>query len=110
MRGQYSLFNSLISPNASATATSADSVLKKGRSYRLILERNECLLHRYYFYIKINRNQYADVIAILSSEFFLSQERIIICLNQNRQALKEVLAEAPDVKQLRSRYTWMQWN
>lgn len=72
-------------------------------------ERNECLLHRYYFYIKINENQYADVIAILSSEFFLSQERVIICLNQNIAKLKEILAKEPGLRELKNTYPFLSW-
>jgi len=105
MRGQYSLFNSLL-PTQEITVSKS---LRKGRSHKLIYSRNTLLIHRYYYYAKINRNQYADIIESLSSEFFLSQERIIICLNQNHPKVKAIFAEEPDIKHLRNLYTWLIW-
>ncbi len=48
----------------------------KGRAKDLIMERDECLLCRFYFYSKLHRIRFEDVLSLLKAEFFISKERI----------------------------------
>ncbi len=66
-------------------------------------------MHRYYYYAGINRRTYDDTINILSEEFFLSEGRIIVCLNEHHPRLKEIFKARPDVKELKNTYGWLVW-
>lgn len=65
--------------------------LRRGRSEEFIRNRNECLLYRYYYYYsKINRLRYEDVLEVLSNEFFLASRTITDLLGDNSELVKTI--------------------
>ncbi|MEJ7821981.1 MAG: hypothetical protein WKF85_06645 [Chitinophagaceae bacterium] len=80
----------------------------KGRNNDLVIERNECLYGRFYFYSKMQRKRYEDVIELLSKEYFLSSSRIGVLIES---APKEDLRafENWDVKDFERKYNFLNW-
>jgi hypothetical protein len=64
----------------------------KGRSNKLILRRNDCLLARYYYYGYFKNLCYEEIIRQLVAEFFLSPQTIAHIVqdhSEHLQALKQ---------------------
>jgi hypothetical protein len=103
MRGQQSLFNNYIETPVSKTT-------KKGRSADMIALRDECLMHRYYYHIKLQGKRYDMAIKELSLEFWIKNSNIIYRLQCNSERLEQIMKqEQPDLKQLRILYPWWAW-
>lgn len=103
MRGQQSLFDNYIEkPVKKAT--------RKGRSADMIALRDECLLHRYYYHIKLQGKRYDMALQELSTEFWIKNSNIIYRLQCNSERLEQIMKEEqPDLKQLRVLYPWWAW-
>ena len=103
MRGQQALFNNFVSKPAT-TAT------RKGRSADMIAFRDECLLYRYYYHIKIQGKRYDMALDDLSNEFYIRNSNIIYRMQCNSERLEQIMKqEQPDVKQLKQLYPWWVW-
>ncbi|SFD01501.1 hypothetical protein SAMN05518672_10147 [Chitinophaga sp. CF118] len=103
MRGQKALFNNYVNKPVAKTT-------KKGRSSDLIALRDECLLYRYYYYIKLQSKRYDMAIQELSNEFWVRNSNIIYRMKCNSDRLEQIMKqEQPDVKQLQSLYPWLVW-
>lgn len=103
MRGQQSLFNNYIESPVKKTT-------RKGRSADMIALRDECLLHRYYYHIKLQGKRYDMAIQELSREFWIKSSNIIYRLQCNSKRLEQIMKqEQPDLKQLRILYPWWAW-
>lgn len=103
MRGQQSLFNNYIESPVKKTT-------RKGRSADMIALRDECLLHRYYYHIKLQGKRYDMAIQELSGEFWIKSSNIIYRLQYNSERLEQIMKqEQPDLKQLRILYPWWTW-
>jgi hypothetical protein len=106
MRGAQLLFSNLIQSDHLPQQKTSD----KGRSKDLINKRDQKLLYRYYFYAQILRKQYGDILTILSDQFDLSNVRIIVCLSDKHQELKQIFAAKPSVKELSELYPYLNWD
>lgn len=103
MRGQQSLFNNYIESPVKKT-------VRKGRSADMIALRDECLLHRYYYHIKLQGKRYDMAIQELSKEFWIKNSNIIYRMQCNSERLEQIMKkEQPDLKQLRLLYPWLIW-
>lgn len=102
MRGQQSLFSSLLFEKSEAPAK------QRSRNYYQP-ERNEALLHRYYFHAEINRYRYDDCIAKLEQEFYLTAPRIIVILTQNTGRLTSIVNDHPTIKELADKFPHFSW-
>ncbi len=80
----------------------------KGRNNDLIIERNECLYSRFFFYSRMQRKRYEDVIEILSKEFFLSSCRIAVLIES---ATKQDLKAFEDwhIRDFEKNYNFLNW-
>ena len=103
MRGQQSLFDNYIEKPVKNTT-------RKGRSADMIALRDECLLHRYYYHIKLQGKRYDMALQELSTEFWIKNSNIIYRLQCNSERLEQIMKEEqPDLKQLRVLYPWWAW-
>ncbi|WPV66594.1 MULTISPECIES: hypothetical protein [unclassified Chitinophaga] len=103
MRGQNTLFNHFIENPVSKT-------VRKGRSADMIALRDECLLHRYYYYIKLQHKRYDAAVQELSKEFYIKNSNIIYRMQCNSDRLETIMKkEQPDLRQLRLLYPWLTW-
>ncbi len=103
MRGQQSLFDNYIEKPVKKTT-------RKGRSSDMIALRDECLLHRYYYHIKLQGKRYDIAIQELSTEFWIKNSNIIYRLQCNSERLEQIMKhEQPELRQLKSMYPWWAW-
>lgn len=108
MRGQNSAFLCLFTEETPPEVQPAVAD-RPGRNEDLVRQRDELLLHRYYYYVKIVRRQYQDTLDLLQAEFFLSQRRIVDII-QASDRHKELNMLRPDVKYFRQQYPHWVWN
>jgi hypothetical protein len=90
----------------------------KGRSAKLIAERDECLVHRYHYYLhfapevhghsaKLN---YDSILLILQREFFINSEYTIPqILRECYQRLHELKQTKPDKSYFKKRWPHLVW-
>lgn len=86
-----------------------DKPVLKGRSATKIELRNELLLHRYYFYGRFTPFRYDLVLQHLESEFFLEPRTIQDIITASVLRIRAIKQSAPTVKELRARWSWMDW-
>lgn len=82
---------------------------RRGRSEVLHTRRNELLIHRYYYYLKLEGMQYAKTLATLEEELIIAQQTIINNVANNRELLKELNLLHPDRSYFRKKYPWLVW-
>ena len=88
---------------------------RKGRSAKLISQRNECLLDRYLYYGRLSGKRYDLIIEGLSADFFLSNITIADILNDNYEKLSTLkksyqeLSEIQFKKKLESKWPNLSW-
>lgn len=97
------IFNNIIPP------TRTNPQLIKGRNKELINERNLMILHRYYYYVRIQRKRYDDVLDELAKEFFLTCRRIIDIVSENAEKLNEINKNQLSIKDLKTAYPFFIW-
>jgi hypothetical protein len=107
MRGQQSLFSSLIDDDTQQSDT--PPTIKKGRSEVLIANRNSLLFHRYYYYIKIKEKQYEATIRILERELFITQRTIVDTMSQDTAILRELNMVKPGISHFKKTFPFMVW-
>lgn len=101
MRGRQKLYTELLHPKTEPS---------HGSGKRVYMERrDEALIHRYYFYTVIIGKSYEHTLAELVNEFYLSERAVILRLEENYAALKDLLAESPKVAQIRLKYPYYSW-
>lgn len=81
----------------------------KGRSPRLINNRNRALCFRFFFHQKINSLHYGKCIENLSNEFFVSQTEIVKIIRQQSDTLAEIRKAPPTVKQMAAEFSFYNW-
>jgi hypothetical protein len=109
-RGSKSIFSPLFTEEAViATASESAPPGRKGRSQDLIDQRNQLLFSRYYYYAKIIRKQYPDILLLLRQELFIEQRTIIDTLQRHNGELQQLRQQNPDVKYFRHKYPWLVW-
>lgn len=82
---------------------------RKGRSEHLINKRNELLICRYYYHIKIVSRQYIATIKLLERETFLTERTIIDALQKNSDTLKLLAAAKPTIKYFKDKFPFYHW-
>jgi hypothetical protein len=107
-RGQHSLFNSMFDDDSICVAVPAPTV-RRGRSEVLIEKRNDLLVHRYFFYVKILGRQYEKTLQILESELFIAQHTIVNVMTQDKTLLKELNSAKPSVRYFKEKYPFINW-
>ncbi len=103
MRGQQSLFSNLF-----VATLEKGSDKQRPRNYYQP-ERNEALVHRYYFHAEMNRLRYDDCIAQLEKEFHITSPRIISVLTQSHGMIESVINSKPTLKELENKFPWYSW-
>jgi hypothetical protein len=100
MRGQRSLFADIIIDDK-PVHTATDGTTR----------RNTKLVHRYYWYAKLQPKQldYGYILTQLELEFDLSTVRLIVVLNDNHDLLKQIIATKPTARQLAGMYPYLVW-
>lgn len=104
MQGHFKIFQKYVEPRQAKKAAG-----RKGRSDALIHQRNELMMYRYYYYIKICRYQYMQALQQLEQEFFIKIFTIISILQRNDGKLSRIMHEKASVDKLQSRYPWLSW-
>lgn len=109
MRGAQTLFLQLLEDDETvATTVSRNS----GRDKALLQKRDVKLVHRHYYYLKIQKLQYQDILDNLSSEFDLAVYTIIerLQLQENHSLLRRLIKEDKKLPELRKEYPYLNWN
>ena len=105
LRGHRKIFLSLLSE---------DTIVKpregRGRSDTLIKKRNEYLVCRYFYYVKIRRLQYFDALELVGKDTFLCQRTIQNILQYNSDILKEISKKKPKIKYFKDRFPNVVWS
>lgn len=87
----------------------ASPPLKKGRAKELIEKRDKLLFYRYYYYARIIRFRYEDILIKLSNEFYISPRTVAqIMANKHLQAT-EIFSQKKSIEQLRKMYAHLIW-
>lgn len=105
MRGQQSIFADIL---PQIIKPKQDGI---GRNKNLNSRRNSKLVHRYYYYVKLQPRPltYDYVINTVASEFDLSETRLIVIIQQNEKQLKKLIAENPTKKDLEKLFPYLCW-
>lgn len=101
VRGQNTIFQTLIDFE--------EKTMRRGRSDNLLQQRNELILHRYYYFVVLKKRQYIDTLHTLSEENFLSTTTLTRIIISQHEYLKEVHRNHPDERDLRGKYPWVVW-
>lgn len=83
---------------------------QKGRSSLMIENRDEKLLHRYYYHARILQIRYDNVLEALEIEFDLSRVTIVKIIAKNTARLKQIADSALTREQLKSKYPFLNWS
>lgn len=103
MIGQHSLFSDVFCTNPAK-----GKIDHRPRNF-FQPERNEALLHRYYFHAEINRYRYDDCLLMLEKEFYLTSMRIMAILRQNVDALSNIVNSKPSTAQMNKKFPHFKW-
>lgn len=101
-RGQFSLFNTF------ETKTEQLSLEGRTRNY-LMPERNQALVHRFFFYGWMKDFKYSRCLAELEKEFFLSERRLVDILAEVDDQLQNLHRKPPTLKELQAKFPWLNW-
>lgn len=101
------------------TLTVSSEEKEKGRSKELIAKRNECLVHRYWYYgnypVKLDNKvegklSYLSILAILQEEFFINSEFTIPqVLNECYDMLDELRTKKPSKDYFKKKWPHLVW-
>lgn len=108
MRGTRTLFTSLFTEYQTNVQT-ATPPERKGRSEILISKRNELLICRYFYYVKIVGKKYPAALSALEAEFFIATRTMIDLLNEQSALLKKLNEQRPSAKELQERFPAFNW-
>lgn len=102
MIGQKTLYNAYL--------TTSEEKKSRGRSSILIVHRNKMLAARYYYWMHLKRIRYDDILNNLEKEFALSEQRIVSCLNEEKNTLDQLMKEQPTSRELKKDFPWYDWS
>lgn len=108
LRGHRSIFTSLF-PEETKNTDVLEAPERRGRSEMLILQRNELLISRYYFYAKMQGYQYQASLDIVGAELFLTERTVVDIIQKNRDLLKHINSSKPEVKVFKAKFPFMVW-
>lgn len=105
MRGQQSIFADIL------PILVKEKQAGIGRSKTLDARRNLKIVHRYYYYVKLQPKplEYSYIIKTVAEEFDLSYHRIIVVIQKNTDELKKIIATKPSKKDLQTLYPYLLW-
>jgi hypothetical protein len=103
MLGQRSLFDNFIDAPKPAKNS------RGGRDPQLLRERDEVIVARYYYLVRIKKMQYPDALATLRVQFFHSEIIIQRVLQRHFEQLKRLKEERTPASVFRKRYPWLVW-
>ena len=106
-RGSQSIFKSLFIEDNDTLKS--DLKIRRGRSEELLKKRNELIIHRYYYYSKIEEKQYENVLSELEKEFFLAPITIIHIVNANIEMLKNINKAKPQRGYFKGLFPFVVW-
>ncbi|WP_147323548.1 hypothetical protein [Chitinophaga silvatica] len=106
MKGSQRLFSQLLPTNGQDVGRRTP-----GRSKELLRKRDERMVYRHYYYLRICKKRYDEIIQMLSEEFDISGHTIIerLQIDINLQLLKQLATLQPDLNDLRKIYPWLVW-
>lgn len=82
---------------------------RKGRSELLNQKRNELIVCRYYYHVKMLERPFEKSLTILEEEIHLSQRTLINILNASQELLYNLRSNKPDIKYFRNKYPHLVW-
>ena len=103
MRGQQLLFEQLIDKDTQLT------VSRQGRSQQLHDLRNECLIDRYFFYLKFTDKRYDAILEKLKQEFFLEAFTIQERITEGYEFLAKLKQEPPQKNYFVKKWPHLVW-
>lgn len=103
MLGTHLLFTNLIADDKEFVQS------KQGRSPELDAARNEMICCRYYFYLTFSLMRYDAIIDTLSSEFFLSNTRVVAILKKHIATIKNLRVNNVTRTELAKKYPNWNW-
>lgn len=81
-----------------------------GRDPKKIEDRDNFLLHRFYYKSRIKRMLYTDTLRELAAETFLSELQVQKIIQEKTELVMEIKKAAPTVKQLKQLYSYIVWD
>lgn len=105
MKGSQKLFKDILN----VPQTPSTEIAKKGRNTAMHINRNRCIVHRYYYYITYTEKRYATIIQNLATEFFISQMTIIQLLTQYFGLITEIRKNNISIADLQKKYPHLVW-
>ena len=102
------LFNTLVSKeNIQYSLRSGNN---KGRSIDLLNQRNTCIIYRYFFYAKLKKLQFNELLKQLSCEFYLSERTCVNIIGVSHREVKKAFAEKKEARELQKMYPFLSWS
>lgn len=83
---------------------------QRGRSKELIELRNKKLCYRYYYYSRLLKYDYMQVVQVLKHEFDLTESTLGQIFEDMTEELTRVRNEAPTRRVLRGKYPYLRWD
>ena len=109
MKGSQAIFQSLFQNDPAPEVQELPLPERKGRSEALKIRQNEKIVHRYYYYVKVQERQYEKAIDLLQEEFDLARRTLIDIISRNTPLLKQLAQTKPDLKYFRAKYSYLTW-
>jgi len=75
-----------------------------------MVHRNRMLTTRYYYWMYLKRVNYMNILANLEKEFAISEQRIVRCINDEKETLDTLMDEKPNTAYLKKNYPWFDWS
>lgn len=72
----------------------------KGRSQKLIADRDRALIWRYYYYSEVKRLRYDDIISELSNDFFISEHTVLARLVYRGEEIQQLITKRPSLQDI----------
>ncbi|WP_223225091.1 hypothetical protein [Sphingobacterium cavernae] len=83
---------------------------RKSKKGAYTIERDECILYRYYYYCEIKQIRFDVALQSLESEFFITSTTIAAIITNLSNDLKKIVNEKPLKRELKKKYPHLDWN
>lgn len=104
VRGQHSLHTQFF-----GNTTVAPKEKQRPRNF-FMPERNQLLVHRYYFYAEIKGYRYDKCLTELEQDMFITETRLSTVLTECMDLLRQIMQTKPTLKQLQRQFPRLNWN
>jgi hypothetical protein len=88
----------------------AEKTGKKGRSIKMIEQRNEKLLHRFFYHSRLRQLKYESVLSELVNDFDLTESTLTQIIECNTKRIKEIGDKKLTRQKLKTLYPSFSWN